>query len=165
MIATAIELAAIAVAYVALSMFLQRKLGDAKRMRQMQELIKAKSKELNDMAKAQASKAELEAKQKEVTDLLGQSMKSSFKPLIAVLPVFFILYYLILPMMFPHTLTFTIPVLSTVSYQTYFIVVAFITGIIASIVVMFWDKRELAREKQQIAQAEASAEAQDSALR
>lgn len=145
--AVGIELAVIAVVYVLFSMFLQRKIVDMKRMRKVQELIKTKSKELNDMAKNQASKETLEAKQKEVTELLGQSMKSSFKPLFVVLPIFFVLYYLLLPAAFPHNLTFTLPFLSTVSYQTYFIVIAFIVGIVLSAIVMVWDRMQLAKEK------------------
>ncbi len=158
MLGTGIELAVIAVVYVVFSMFLQRKLVNMKNMRHVQDQIKMKSKELNDMAKNQARKEELDAKQKEVTQLLGQSMKSSFKPMIVVLPVFFILYYLLLPAVFPSSLTFTIPVLSTVSYRTYFIVIAFICGIIASAVVMVWDRMQMAKEKRDVAIAEAQSQ-------
>ena len=101
-IITAITL--ISVAYVMLSVFLQRRLVNMRRVMEVQEAIKTKTKELTDMGKGGADQASLAAKQKEITALLSESMRSQMKPMFVVLPMFLVLYYLLLPAFFPSTL-------------------------------------------------------------
>ncbi|MEM0074297.1 MAG: DUF2208 family protein [Candidatus Micrarchaeaceae archaeon] len=136
-----------AAAYVVFSIFLQRKLGNPKRLREIQNTIKAKSKELTELSKNHADPATLAAKQKELTPLLSETMKIQFKPLLVVLPIFIIIYYAILPMLVaPGT---TVSLFSfTLSYQLYFIVFSFIFGIVASVAVSLYDKKLQRRELQ-----------------
>lgn len=150
-----IEITVIAIVYVLFSVFVQRKLVDMKHMQEVQDTIKQKSKELNEMVKAKAAQEQLALKQKEITSMLGQSMRSQFKPMFVVLPVFFVLYYLVFPAVFPSSLKITVPFVSwTLGYQTYFIAVAFIAGMILSFGLMARDRARIAREKRQRAQAE-----------
>jgi len=132
--------------YVALSVFLQRKLANPKRMREIQEIIKQKSKELTELSKANADKDLLMSKQKELTPLLAESMKLQFKPMLVILPIFIVIYYIFLPMLFVHP--GTLQFLSfKLSYQTYFIVYAVLLGFIASAVVMIYDRKKAKEEK------------------
>jgi uncharacterized membrane protein (DUF106 family) len=150
-----IEITVIAVVYVLFSVFVQRKLIDMRRMREVQETIKAKSKELNDMVKQKASQEIMMAKQKEITSLLGQSMRSQLKPMFVVLPIFFVMYYLIFPAVFATNPNVTVPILSmTVNYKTYFIALAFVLGLIMTAVLMLRDRMRLAKEKKQAESAQ-----------
>ncbi len=150
-----IEITVIAVVYVLFSVFTQRKLIDMKRMQEVQEVIKAKSKELNDMAKQRVSQEVLMAKQKEITTLLGQSMKSQLKPMFVVLPIFFVMYYLVFPAVFVTNPNVTVPIISmTMNYKSYFILVAFVLGLLLTGVLMLRDRMRLAKEKKQAESAE-----------
>ena len=150
-----IELTIIAIAYVLFSVSIQRKLIDMKHMREVQEIIKAKSKELNDMAKQKVSQEVLMAKQKEITTLLGQSMKSQLKPMFVVLPIFFVVYYLVFPAVFATNPNVTVPIISmTMNYKSYFILVAFILGLLLTVALMLRDRMRLAKEKRQAESAE-----------
>ena len=142
-----IEITVIAVAYVAFSVLLQRKLIDTKRMRKIQAEIKEKSKELTDLSKAKADTAQLMAKQKEVTALMGESMKSSFKPTLVIFPVFIVLYYLVFPAVFKADATVTIPIiLSTVGYKYYFFLVTLALGLASSVVILLYDNAKMKKE-------------------
>ncbi len=145
-----IEITAIAIIYVVFSVSAQRKLVDMKHMQEVQETIKQKSKELNEMVKAKADQEKLALKQKEITTLLGQSMRSQLKPMFVVLPIFFVVYYLVFPAVFTTNPNITVPVLSmTLNYRTYFIAVAFVAGLLLSGALMLRDRMRLAKEKQQ----------------
>ncbi|MDE1874182.1 MAG: DUF106 domain-containing protein [Candidatus Micrarchaeota archaeon] len=145
-----IEITVIALAYVVFSVFVQRKLVDMRKMQETQDVIKQKSKELNELSKSGASQEKLAEKQKEITSMLGQSMRSQLKPMFVVLPIFFVVYYLVFPAVFPSSLQITVPFISmTLGYQTYFIAVAFVGGMVLSFGLMFRDRIRLAREKKQ----------------
>lgn len=146
--AVGIEITMVALVYVVFSVVVQRKLVDMKRMQEVQEIIKGKSKELNELSKNKASQDVLMAKQKEITSLLGQSMKSQLKPMFVVLPIFFVVYYLVFPAVFTTNPSVTVPIISmTLNYKSYFIAVAFVAGIILSMALMLRDRMRLAKEK------------------
>lgn len=143
-----IEVTIVAVAYVIFSVLMQRKLTNVKRTYEVQEIIQAKSKELNELAKNKASQDVLAAKQKEITSLLGESMRSQFKPMFVILPIFFILFYWAFPVAYPSNPSVTVPMLGmSFNYKTYFIIVAFVLGFLFSMVLMLNDKLKLAKEK------------------
>lgn len=137
-----------AVAYVLLSVFLQRKLVNMRRVSEVQEIIKKKTKELTDMSKGGADQAALSAKQKEITSLLSESMRSQLKPMFVVLPLFLLLYYLVLPAVFPPPLNVSVFSM-TLDYRAYFIMVSFILGFVLSTALMVRDR---SRAKKQLAQ-------------
>ena len=67
--------------------------------------------------------------------LLGESMKSSIKPMFVILPMFLIVYYVLIPNVpFPATAT-------PKSIQSFFFIVVFIVGIVSAVVLMIYDKQ------------------------
>jgi uncharacterized membrane protein (DUF106 family) len=148
-----IEMTVLAVVYVAFSIFVQRKLVNMKRLYETQNLIQVKSKELNELAKNKADSEVMLAKQKEITTLLSQSMKSQFKPMFVILPIFVVVYYLIFPVAYPSNPNVTL-LSYTLNYRNYFIVVAFVLGLLFSIGLMINDRLKMSREKK-AAQAQA----------
>ena len=138
MIAELIALTAIL--YTLLSFYIQRKMSNIKKVYEMQEQIKSKSKELNEMVKRGASNDELLAKQKEVMSLASKSMMSQMKPMVIILPLFLIVYYLLLPILFPsHPMVYLGG--AKFAYNTFFIIVVFIFGLLLSITVTVRDRR------------------------
>jgi len=92
----AASIIAIGIAYAIFSVVLQRKLVDPKRMREIQYKVNMLSKDLNAMIKNNASKEEISNKQKELMPLMSENMKKQFKPMIVILPIFFLVYYVLL---------------------------------------------------------------------
>jgi uncharacterized membrane protein (DUF106 family) len=148
-----IVVTAIAIAYVAFSVTAQRKLTNPKRTYEIQQVIKDKTKELNEMSKNKASQEQMAKKQKEITGLLSESMRSQMKPMFVILPVFFIMFYVVFPAIFP-----TNPNVSVLSmdfdYKTYFILVSFVLGFVLSMSLMIYDKVRLGGSKKQEGQAQ-----------
>lgn len=107
-------------------------------MYDVQEALKTKSNELSEMGKKGMDQQLMLAKQKEITSLLSESMKSQFKPIFVIIPIFLVLYYLALPNLFPSTATVTF-LSMTMNYKSYFILVSFALGLILSTGVMIYD--------------------------
>jgi uncharacterized membrane protein (DUF106 family) len=137
-----IEITLIALVYVIFSISMQRKLTNPKRTYEIQDAIKQKSKELSELSKNRASQEQLMAKQKEVTALLSESMRSQLKPMFVILPVFFIMYYVLFPAAFPSNSTVTL-ISVKFNYKTYFIVLAFVFGLALSVIMMLRDKAKM----------------------
>ncbi|VVB76797.1 Uncharacterised protein [uncultured archaeon] len=155
-----IAITLVAVAYVLTSAFLQRKLVNPRRVYEVQETIKKKTNELNEMSKSKASPEAMLAKQKEVTALLSSSMKSQMKPMFVVFPIFLVLYYLVLPAAFPATLKVTVPILSMqLDYKSYFIMIAFVLGFAISMALMVYDRSKAKKAAPAVPAAGANAKA------
>jgi uncharacterized membrane protein (DUF106 family) len=141
----ALEIAVIAIAYVMLSVVVQRKASNYARIKQIKVEMNAKMAELKAMGK-DATKELMAQKQKEITSLASESMRHQLKATFIILPIFFILFYVALPRMFPGTQP-TINVMSfKLTYQTFFIAIAFIGGLLSSMLLAVYEK---ARSKQQ----------------
>src|SRR5271157_4807555 len=97
-----------AVAYVLVSIGLQRRLANPRKTYEAQDRIKAMTKELTELTKNKADQAVLAAKQKEITGVLSESMRSQMKPMFVVLPLFLVLYYLVFPSVIPGAPTITL---------------------------------------------------------
>ncbi len=126
----------IAILYVMLSVAIQRKLSNAKRLREIQAKISEVTKEMNQMMKAKAPEAQIAAKQKEMMPLLGESMRSSLKPTFVIIPLFLIVYYVLVPMLplgAPST---------PKSIQQLFFITVFILGIVSAVILMIYDKQQ-----------------------
>ena len=145
-----IEVTILAIAYVLASVSLQRRLANPRRTYKMQDDIKKKANELTELTKNKAAQAQIDAKQKEITGLLSQSMKSQMKPMFVVLPLFLILYYLVLPVIIPGTPSVTLFSM-TLGYKTYFVAAAFVVGLILSMSLMAYDKSQMKKEAARIA--------------
>ncbi len=145
----------VAVAYVLVSVFLQRRLVNMKRVYEVQDLIKKKTNELTELGKGGADQAAMAAKQKEITGLLSESMKSQLKPMFVVLPLFLVLYYLVMPVFFASTLSVSLFSI-TLNYRSYFILVSFVLGFALSTSLMLRD-RMMAKKLAKTIEAEANA--------
>lgn len=134
----------IAVAYTAISILAQRKLTNPKRMREIQYRAKVMQKEMNEMLKNKAPQEELMAKQKEFMPLMGEQLKSSMKPMLVILPLLLIVYYVIMPVL-------PLGAGNLTSSKELFFIVVFGLGIVSAIVILLYDrgktKKELAEQK------------------
>ncbi|MEM0106808.1 MAG: EMC3/TMCO1 family protein [Candidatus Micrarchaeaceae archaeon] len=138
-----ISLISIAVAYTLLSVFIQRKLVNPRRMAEIQIIMKEHSKKLSEMIKQGASKEDIIAKQREIMPLMSESVKAQFKPIFIIIPLFFVLYYLLIPqvsMMLGVKSSIQIFSFNLTSQEVFFIG-AFFFGIIISIAMMIHDRK------------------------
>ncbi len=142
-------LVAIGVAYVVLSVVIQRKLGNPKRMRELQKRIQDISKEMNALVKNKAPQEEVSAKQKELMPLMGENMKTSMKPMFALLPVFLLLYYVLLPAGFSSWAGHYYVTIfgDKLGYLGVFFVVVFTLGMISTAIIMVYDRKKAKEEK------------------
>lgn len=137
-----IELTAIAAVYALFVILLQRKLINIDKMYELRARMNDKTKSLTDLVKNNASKEDISQKQKELMDISMESMKSQFKPLIVVFPIFLMLYYVALPRFFNMTATMTL-VSFTISYGEFFVILLFVMGIIYSTSFTLYDRKRL----------------------
>ncbi len=137
-----IIIAVLAVAYTVGSIFIQRKLSNPKRMREIQAKVAELQKDMNAMLKAKAGQEELAAKQKEMMPLIGEQMKNSMKPMLIVFPLLIVVYYLLIP---------RIPLIAqnnvVNSSKELFFIIVFVLGLVAAAIVMIYDRRAGKREK------------------
>lgn len=124
----------IALLYTLLSVGLQRKLSNPVRQQEVQLKMNAISKELNAMIKSNAPKEQIAAKQKEIMPLMSESMRAQFKPMLIILPLFFVVYYALVPM---------IPLgVKSASMQNAFFVAVLIFGLVTSMVFLVKDRKK-----------------------
>ena len=147
---------AIGLAYIAFSTFAQRKVGNPRRMRELQKRMNDLSKELNALIKAHAPQEEISKKQSELMPLMSENMKVSIKPMLVILPVFFALYYLLLPMAFGSMANEYVMFLGSfkLNYQGVFFACVFIIGIITSISIVIYDRVKMRKESQKEPQSQ-----------
>jgi len=143
----AIAVISIGVAYTLISVLLQRRLSNPKRMREVQARLRAMTGEMNALARNNASKEEIAAKNRELIPLMKESMNNSMKPMLVVLPLFLILYYVLLPSI-PAALG------PTKSVQLTFFLTSLVLGLISSVVILFYDKVQTRKEQAQQQQVE-----------
>jgi len=143
--------ALIAITYTLVSFVIQRKMANTKKVYEMQERIKQKTKELNEIIKSGVKSEELMVKQKEVMSLASESMMNQMKPMIIILPLFFVVYYWLLPFVFPMKPVIVIGNMKFV-YTTFFILIVFVFGLLLSLAVMLVDRsmRKKAQQQEQI---------------
>ncbi len=140
------EIVALGVAYTIGAAAVQRKLSNPKKTRALQDQIKIRSKELNEMIKRDAPKEEISAKQKEMMPLVKQSMSLNMKSTIVLIPSFLVVYYLILPFLFSSLGTDSVSfslfnTAFSLQYRGLFFVVVFVLGLITSVSILLYDRR------------------------
>lgn len=138
-------IAILSIIYAIVSVAIQRKLSNAKRLRDIQAHISMVTKEMNQMIKDKVPDAQISAKQKEIMPLLSESMRSSLKPMFVILPMFLIVYYVLIPM-----LPFSAPS-TPKSIQSFFFICVFVAGIVAAVTLMVYDKKMTKKEEKQLA--------------
>ncbi len=97
--ATEATILAIGLLYLGLTLTLQRKLVNVNRMRELRMKMSDLNKELKEMMKNKASQEAIMTKNKELMPIAAEQMRSSLKPML-IIPLFFILYYYLLPLYF-----------------------------------------------------------------
>ncbi len=145
---TELIIIAIALAYTSFSIFAQRKISDPKRMRDAQAKMKKHTAILNDMVKNKRPQEEIAAKQKELMPMMTESMKMQMKSTLIIIPIFFLLYYVLMPAMFgsisKETVTF---IVSGLNYKSLFFAVVFLSGLVSAGVIMAYDRKKTKLEQ------------------
>ncbi len=136
-----------ALVYTGISILAQRKLSNPKRMREIQYKVKIIQKDMNDMIKNKAPQEQLMAKQKEFMPLMGEQMKSSMKPMLVILPLLLITYYLILPEL-------PIGASNLSGSKELFFIIVFAVGIVVAIIIMVYDRKQAKKEQKEAEAAE-----------
>ncbi len=140
----------IGLAYIGFSTLVQRKIGNPKRMRDIQKRMNELSKDLNRMIKEHAAQEEISKKQSELMPLMSENMKVSMKPMLVILPIFFALYYLALPAIFaPMAHEYVLFLSMKLNYAGVFFACVFIVGIITSIIILVYDRVKAKKETSQ----------------
>lgn len=135
-----------AIVYTTISLVAQRKLANPKRMREIQAKVQVLQKDMNKMLKTNAPQDQLMAKQKEFMPLIGEQMKNSMKPMLVILPLLLITYYLVIPHL-PIQAALIGPA------KEFFFVVVFSIGIVAAIGILIYDRKLIKKEVHQIEEA------------
>ncbi len=133
--------------YTLASVLLQRKLMNPKRMREVQSQIKKLTNELNALVKSNAPKEQQAAKQSEVMKLMGESMRTSMKPMFVIMPIFLVVYYLVLP-----ALLLAVG-MATKSGQSVFFYTVLILGLVSSMVILLYD-RSMTKKEEKVLQTD-----------
>ncbi len=138
-----IELISAGIVYAIFSVIVQRKLSNIDKMYELRARMSQHTKELMEMTKTNAPKEKISAKQKDLTNTSMESMKNQMKPMLIVLPIFAVVYYLLIPTVFSNS-GILISILGfTLNYQLLFIVVTFLSGIVLSITFSMRDRKRL----------------------
>ena len=131
---------AIGICYTLLSVFLQRKLTNPKKLRDIQSRMKQLTKEMNEMTKANAPKEQIMAKQSEIMPLMGESMRAQLKSTFVLLPMFVVFYYLFIPNL-PLGVSGAVA-----SVKTLFFITVFAFGMVMLVVTTLYDRRKARME-------------------
>ncbi|MDE1768499.1 MAG: DUF106 domain-containing protein [Candidatus Micrarchaeota archaeon] len=133
-----VELIVIAIAYVSLSVIVQRKFTNMKRIKEIRLELNKITNDLRKMGN-NISKDIMLAKQNEMAALTTELMKHQLKGTLIIFPIGVLLFYVALPHLFSAQTT--ISVLSfQFTYRTFFIIAAFVLGMISSIAFAVYDK-------------------------
>ena len=147
----ALFIMAVGVGYALLSITIQRKLTNPKKMRELQHRSKQLTNELNALAKSNAPREHIEAKQKELMPILSETMRRQMKPMVVILPVFLAMYYLVLPSVFAASASGYVVFSLLGSTQQLgskgiFFWTVLVSGFICSMIILLYDKKKTAQE-------------------
>lgn len=100
-----------AIAFAFLSYYLNKKIGHKDKVKEIQKSVNDYQKALKDAyARKDESKIkELTAREKEVTDSMKQMMFLPMKSLVIILPLYMVLFYWVLPSLFPNFIVANMP--------------------------------------------------------
>ncbi len=131
--------------YGIFSLVLQRKLGNPKKTKEIQQRINNLTKEMNEMAKRNE---DITQKQQELMPLLKESMMSQMKSMFVIFPVFLVIYYVLLPYAFSSYASDQVNFIVPLTYTSLFIVTAIVTGLVLSMFILFNDRRTMKKQQQ-----------------
>lgn len=135
---------------VTISILVQRKVGNPKRMREIQIKMSKVSKDMKEMMKSKASQESIMQKQREIMPLANESMKMSLKPMLIIFPFFMFMYYGVVGIMLKGWSMYKINFIVPLGYEGFFIVSVFILGLIAGISVSLYDRKKMKEEREAV---------------
>ena len=136
------EIILVAAAYSILLIALQRVIIDVDRMYELRAHMNTHQKHLMELTKRNATKEEIAEKQKSLMAVSSESMKMQMKPMIVTLPLYAVLYYLVLPRYFSNVPNFHI-FSFTLNYGLAFIVFSLILTMVLQQLIAYYDRRRL----------------------
>ncbi|MCC7552835.1 DUF106 domain-containing protein [Candidatus Micrarchaeota archaeon] len=155
LIINALIIVVIAVFYSCFSLFINRKIGKRKETMEIQAKMNTINKELRQAIKEKNDSKikELEKQQREIMPLMTKVMFNSLKPMIVILPAFFIIIWLVTSIVpsFSIDLGFGIPMFhpgTVYGTRGFFVLVTVIIGIPLGMIVNHFDKKSMANENQ-----------------
>lgn len=139
-----IEIAAVAIVYTLLAILIQRKIGNPRKVSELQAKMNGKLKEYKEKSKAgSVVKEEIDAIQKELGAISSELMRHQMKPMIVSLAFVALVLYVLLPALIaqqPQTVSlFSM----TLSDRTAFILIALVVGMPISIYLLINDRKRL----------------------
>lgn len=149
-ISTALLVFVVSIIYVLLIYGIQRKLYDPVKMIEHQAHIKRITNEMKDMMK---NNQDISMKQQELMGHFKESMKAQLL-VFAILPLFFIFYYGLLPLLFAGASNEVINIIVPLTYQSFFILCIFILGLVLSLILRRYDSKRYKQRQAQNAQKE-----------
>ncbi|MFA4946539.1 MAG: EMC3/TMCO1 family protein [Candidatus Micrarchaeia archaeon] len=101
----------VALAFALVSFYVNRTFGNRARVKEIQKQVNDFNAEIKKATESgDAKKVErLNEREKELSGLMMEMMKLSFKPLIVILPLFWIAYSFLLPVLFPASFIVYLP--------------------------------------------------------
>jgi len=108
---TTVGIIAFAVAYAFLAYFLNKKIGRRDEVKELQKKVNEYQKELKDAysRKDEAKIKELNAREKEMMDSMKQMTLLPLRTMVIILPLWFVIFYFILPTLFPNYILSNMP--------------------------------------------------------
>jgi len=137
--AVAVAVVVIGMVYAVGSIFLQRKVTNPAKQREIQAKVKILTKEMQEKVKRNE---DISAHQKQLMTHMGESMKLQMRSMFLILPLFLVIYYLALPYVFkPYQNTDVVLWSIPLTYTSLFFATALIVGLISSGVILLRDRK------------------------
>ena len=134
----ALAIVLFAMAYATFTLKIQRRMTNPQKTKELRAKISNLTKEMNAMAKRNENIA---SKQAELMPLINESMMSQMKGMFVILPVFFLVYYGLMPIIFNPISAEQFSLIGIgLGFGSLFIATCIIFGLILSISIMIRDK-------------------------
>jgi uncharacterized membrane protein (DUF106 family) len=129
-----IEIIIAGIAYALFSFGAQKKLANLNKVYEIRSMMSQEQKKLMELIKSNAPKTEIDDRQKHIMSMMSESMKYQIKGMIVVIPLFFIIYYYLLPMGFSSSNISIMLFSINLNYQNIFLITSFIFGMLIFVV-------------------------------
>ncbi len=147
-----LELLAISIIDVAISITVQRRIASVEKTYMLQAKMKRHMDELKELTNNKAPNEHLIAKQKEITDTMTETTMHQLRATPVLLVVSIFLYFLILPNLFPSATVNTLPIIGYKYHgfedNYYFIGVTFVISLAVQLALGQRDKKRFAPKLQ-----------------
>ncbi len=135
----ALEIVLVSLIYVIVTIALQRKFSNIKRIKEIRNEMNIHQADMKKM-NSTTPKEEIDAKQKKMMDLTSEMMRHQLRASLILLPVFAVVVYLILPYTFGNTEFSFVFLGFTLTYRTFFVGACVVLGLAVQAVAAAYDK-------------------------